>query len=356
MTGKALGVLAVAAAATLAAFELSDPVSSSGAPSVAAFELTDPVSSAGAATECTRVAAPGGSDGAPGTEAAPYRTAQKLVDSVSAGQTACLRSGTFTQDVKISRPGITLTSFPGERADLVGRLWIARGADDVTVSDLDLDGTNAARTPGPTVNANGATFEDNDVTNGHRAESCFILGGSSYGRADRVTIRRNRIHDCGALPATNHDHGIYVALARDGEITENVIYDNADRGIQLYPDADDFEIERNVIDGNGQGIIFSGDDGRASSGNRVEANVISNSRIRHNVESFWPKDSPVGTGNVARGNCLWGGARGGSQGVQVPTVGFSADSNVVGDPLYLDRARKDFRLGPESPCLSVLAR
>jgi len=333
-----LGVLAVVASAT-----------------VIAVGGTGSVTTAGAASECSRVVAPGGSDGGPGTESSPFRTVRKLVASLKRGQTGCLRAGAYHQNVKVSSAATALRSYPGERARLVGRLWIARSAVGTRITGLDLDGTNSARLPGPTVNAPGVVFEDNDVTNGHRAESCFLLGSSQYGRADRVVIRRNRIHDCGRLPAANHDHGIYAAKASGGLIAGNLIYDNADRGVQLYPDADRFVVTGNVIDGNGQGVIFSGDGGRASSSNRVQGNIITNSRLRFNVESYWPRGNPVGTGNVAERNCLWNGARGGAQGVQSPSVGFSSRANVVGDPRYLDRRQKDFRLAPDSPCRSVLA-
>ena len=85
-------------------------------------------------------------------------------------------------------------------------------------------------------------------------------------------IERNRIHNCGELPATNHHHGIYVEASDGARITDNWIYDNADRGVQLFPDAQGTYVARNVIDGNGQGIIFS----RKSANNVVEHNVISN--------------------------------------------------------------------------------
>ena len=72
------------------------------------------------------------------------------------------------------------------------------------------------------------------MTNGHTA-ICFNVGHPQYGRAgslliDGTTIRGNRIHNCGRLPPANHDHGIYVVHATGTEISENVIYDNADRG------------------------------------------------------------------------------------------------------------------------------
>ena len=87
-------------------------------------------------------------------------------------------------------------------------------------------------------------------------------------------------------------------------IRDNWIYDNADRGIQLYPDSQGTQVYGNVIDGNGEGIIISSDGSSSpSSNNLVFNNVISNSKIRWNVESAVP-GGLVGTGNVVRDNCL----------------------------------------------------
>ena len=139
-------------------------------------------------------------------------------------------------------------------------------------------------------------FRDNDVTTGDTT-ICFLLGSKEYGRARRTVIERNRIHDCGELPPTNHHHGIYVEAAYGTRITGNWIYDNADRGVQLFPDAQRTYVARNVIDGNGEGVVFS----RKSANNVVENNAISNSVVRYNIEDY----ELSGTGNVARRNCLW---------------------------------------------------
>ncbi len=314
-------------------------------------------SSSGGTVNCDRVASPSGSDINPGSESLPYRTAQHLADSLSTGQTGCLRSGTYAENVKISAGGsagspMTVRSYPDERARVVGRLWIAEGADFVSVSHLDLDGTNATDLPSPTINANDTSFTDNDVTNGHTS-ICFVVG-SDWGRADRTVIERNRIHDCGRLPATNYDHGIYVELTRGSVIQNNLIYDNADRGIQLYPDAQQSIIRSNVIDGNGEGMIFSGDGGVASSDNKVEYNIITNSTIRNNVEAWYPIGNPIGTGNTVRMNCIHGGARDyGNGGIQEPQEGFTATDNLNADPLFVNRSAKNFHLQSSSPCLPL---
>ncbi|HEX8074999.1 MAG TPA: right-handed parallel beta-helix repeat-containing protein [Thermoleophilaceae bacterium] len=307
------------------------------------------------------MAAPGGSNSAAGTEAAPYATAQKLVDSLDPGEIGCLRQGTYTEDVTIDRGGggdasrVVVRSYPGERAKIAGRLYVTDDANYVTVEQLDLNGHDSGSCtdkadcvlPSPTVNGDHVTFQDNDVTNDHRG-ICFNLGNHGYGRAVADVIQRNRIHDCGVLPANNHEHGIYLTWTEDTRILSNVIYDNADRGIQLYPDAQHTLISGNVIDGNGEGVIFSGVGQYVSNDNVLENNVITNSKLRNNVESYYP--DLIGARNVVRNNCVHGGEQGNiSKG-----AGFVAIDNLTADPQYVDRAGKDFRLSPGSPCAGVL--
>jgi parallel beta-helix repeat protein len=295
-----------------------------------------------AAGPCDEVASPG-----PGA-------AQDLVDSLSPGQTGCLRAGLYEGNVKVSTSGITLTRYASDKATVKGRFWIADGADNVTVEGLYLDGTNPNILPSPTVNADGATFRRNDVTN-YNHSICFVLGHPDWGRADNTTIEFNRIHNCGRLPVTNHDHGIYVASATNTLIRGNWIYDNADRGIELYPDAQNTTITGNIIDGNGSGIIFSGEFGVASNGSRVEGNVIANSRVRDNVESWYPPGNPIGHDNVVRDNCVKGGAYDDGDGGISEQRGFKVVETLRTKPTYASRSTRDFRLEPGNPCRDVLA-
>jgi parallel beta-helix repeat protein len=294
-----------------------------------------------AAGPCDEVASPG-----PGAT-------QDLVDSLSPGQTGCLRAGLYEGNVRVSKPGITLTSYAGEKATVKGRFYVPEGSDNVTVEGLYLDGTNPDRLPSPTVNADGATFRRNDITNYHHS-ICFALGHPDWGRARNTTIDFNRIHDCGRLPATNHDHGIYVATATNTLIRGNWIYDNADYGIHLYPDAQKTTITGNVVDGNGEGLIFSGEYGLASNDNLVEGNVISNSRVRNNVESWYPPGNPIGRNNLVRENCVRGGARDHGNGGIAGQWGFRVVQTVRAKPAFASRARGDFRLGTGDPCRDVL--
>ena len=314
---------------------------------IAALATCAAAPSSASAADCDKVAEPG-----PGA-------VQQLVDSLTPGQAGCLHGGRYDGNVSIRRGGtgdasrVVLRSFPGERAAVVGRLTVTGSANYVTVEGLLLNGVSApacpagatcTQLPSPTIDGDNVTFQDNEVTNEH-VGICFSANASSG-----LVIQRNRIHDCGRMnPVSNHDHGIYLTATDGAQILDNVIYDNADRGIQLYPGADGSVIRRNVIDGNGVGIIFSGDGGDTSDDNVAENNVITNSNIRRNVESWFPNGP--GSGNVARNNCIYGGKLG-NIGTQ---DGFVATRNLIADPLYVDRGAKDFRLRAGSPCAAVLA-
>src|SRR5438034_2156657 len=235
---------------------------------------------------CTRYAAPSGDDRAPGTARRPYRSAQRLVDALQAGGTGCLEPGVYRENVAIRRGGspgkpVTLTSADGRGALLRGSLFIPQSAAYVTVSNMALNGDvgGASSPPSPQVNGDYVRFDNVDITNDHTG-ICVVIGGAArtYGIPRGTSIVYSRIHDCGRLPATGFEHGIYVAHSRGAVISDNYIYDNADWGIHLYPDAMGSVISHNIIDGNGSGVIIAGTRDSASSNNYISHNVISNSR------------------------------------------------------------------------------
>lgn len=301
---------------------------------------------------CDRSVAPGGDDSGDGSTDRPFGTVQHLAESLEPGQTGCLASGDFTGELSIRRGGsadrpITLTAAPSAttRPVLRGRVLVDDSADHVVISGLTLNGRNPDKLPSPTVNGDDVVLRGNEITNDNSG-ICVNLGHPTYGAAVGTVIVNNRIHNCGEIPATNLEHGIYVGTARDTTIEGNLIYANADRGIQLYPDAQDTRVTNNVIDGNGTGVIFSGADGTVSSDNQVVDNIISNSE-RYNVDAFWSDTvDRVGEDNLVEGNCLWGA------GIEEISdePGFTESGNLVIDPGFADRASGRFTIAPGNPC------
>jgi parallel beta-helix repeat protein len=307
-----------------------------GAPSVAAADEQ---------VSCDVVASPTGSDAAPGTIDQPVRTVAKVLSILPQGGTGCFRAGTYAgdQQIKVSASSVTLTSYPGENATLQGRLWLA--GDHDTVTDLSLNGVSDSRLPSPSVSGDDAVISNDDITNDNTG-ICVSLGALGYGQPDGTVIENNRIHDCGRVrPVTNQDHGIYVAYATNTEISGNYIYDNADRGIQLYPHAMKTNVDGNIIDGNGEGVIFGGD----SSHNVVTDNIISDSQVRYNVEYHWD-NGVVGNDNTVTNNCVWNGEQGN---VLEPEVGYTATHNIVAKPTVPDAKTADFTVSSDDPCAAV---
>lgn len=299
---------------------------------------------------CAKVASPGGSDSNSGTLAAPFRTAERLWRALKPMQTGCLRGGTYdlTKDMFIDTAHIRLMSYQGERATIRGRIVLH--ADGVTLESLNLNGNcpaYACSYENPVINKIDDRLINNDITDDHKG-ICVMVDTHNGSTPARFLIQGNRIHNCGQLPANNHHHGIYVDTGYGGTIRDNVIYDNADRGIQLFPDAYENDIFGNTIDGNGQGIITS----IRSTANRWYDNVITNSNVRFNVET----DRLTGVANLVTFNCLWathpdpwyrqnGGVQPGNGPPEIVIAG-----NTVADPGYVNRQGKDFRIPASSPC------
>ena len=315
----------------------------------------DPASAA----DCTKFAARTGSDSNSGTAASPFKSAQKLVDSLSAGQTGCLRAGAYTETnssgyvVRFPRAGssgapITLRSYPGERARLVGIVEVPNGSDNVSLTDVDVEGTGSANTV--KVYAADVVIARNDITNVNRGRSCMMLGNTSGGgQAVRTRVEGNVFHECGSPANGNLDHGIYASNIVDGQIVNNVMKTPAAYSIQLYPHAQSTRVAHNVIDGGGStrgGIVFGGDSSYASTNNVVEQNVITYPAT-YAITSTW--GGTVGTGNVARSNCVWG-----TGSTLINTAkGFTTSGNLTGDPWFFARPL-DYRLGALTACLPLV--
>jgi len=312
--------------------------------------------SAHAAATCDLYASPLGSDSGPGTISAPFRTVQELADALGPGQTGCLESGVYYGDVRIAQGGspdarVTLASYPGQTATIAGRLQIIEGANYVTVTGLQLDGANPTVLPSPTIDSNHDTFSYDDVTNDHTG-ICFAIGSATWGWATGTLITHDQVHGCGQdVPGDNYQHGFYIGGATDTTIEWSMIYGNAARGIQLYPDAQHTTIDHNIISGNGEGILIGGEGGAASSYTNVYDNVISDATTRHDVESWWSPGNPIGVDNRVHDNCIWGGREGT---IDSSSGGFTADENLTVNPRYTDRRVHDFEMSAASPCLVLV--
>ena len=277
-----------------------------------------------------------------------------------------MRAGTYIQsELRATHSGvagspITLASFPGERAAILTNtdIYVADQYSYVSFVNLNLGpNPSSATLQSVTIQDFGehTSWIGNDV-NGAGLKTCFEIGSAGWGVAHNTLIQGNRIHDCGARANGNQDHAIYVSQSIGATITGNVIWNAAAYAIHLYPSADNSSVTHNVIDGSGYGgVIFSSDQaagtGRVSDYNDVSYNVITRG-TRLGVQAWWGA-SGVGTGNTATHNCLYGNA-GGDFGGGGDLAAIALSANVNANPLFVNAAARDYRLGAGSGCLAVV--
>jgi hypothetical protein len=300
----------------------------------------------GPTATCDKFAAVSGSDAGAGTLADPYATPLKLVGSLTAGQTGCFRAGTYVfSQLELATPNVTLAGYGSEAVTLKGAIKIKPGGHHSTIEGMKLNGAGGLTEVGPKIYADGVVLRENEITNDN-TEICVHVGSWYSDPAPvGVVIERNRIHNCGALPATNMDHGIYLSEARDAIVRDNWIYNNADRGVQQYFEVDSSRITGNVIFNNGQGVNYSG-----GSDQIVEGNIIASSNLRWNV--YAGSTGCPGDG-VLRNNCLYATKSGytANGGVQSSNV-FTESGNLIAQPSFVNAAAGDFRLVAGNACLT----
>ena len=290
---------------------------------------------------CDRYASPAGSDAATGSQTAPYRTVGKLVQSLTAGQTGCLRgrppSGAAlyeTNGLTISTPNVTLRAFPHEVAHLKGLITV--GAADVTLTALVLDGRNSIDVASPVITGNRARLLDNVITT-RRTTRCVQVLGTSASQVSGVRIEHNRIEGCDGEAVT-------LEQARSTVVADNLIYETRGAGVRMHPNADSSSVLRNVIDSNGNGLVF----GTGSEGNFVSGNTISNPQQFTVTATAAP-----GEGNYVASNCVYKPPSGNGLNTAYVTSSYGpgrivAYDNVTANPSYAS----DYTVPATSACRS----
>lgn len=276
------------------------------------------------AATCSHYASGKGSDQASGSAAHPFRTVQRLVESLGQNATGCVVGGSvFTGRVIVPSP-VTLRAIGSGPATLVGGLTIEQHAGGTTVTGLRIRGYGSGRAA-IVVQANDVTISHDQITGSaylNRNTACVFLDGTRGAIVDANTISA-------CSRATKSDisaPGIFVGSAYEAQVTNNLIVDTPGYGIVLGPNAQRTRVLRNLVDGDNGSLLITGNTKTSSSNNVVENNIFSNPNGA-NVAASW--SGIVGRGNAVVSNCLWKGGASAS--------GVRLEGNIVTDPSYVSR-------------------
>ncbi len=285
-----------------------------------------------------------GSDSNPGTVVAPWRTIQKALNTLVAGQRAFVRAGTYTENLDMNRAGSPLAPITVEAYGSEKPVLDSAGSHPLEVSSsgayFRFRGFKIQDSPGASggnvdIYGHHVEISRNEVTNGHDQ------GIYTAEESDHVQILGNWIHHNGA-GEIHQSHGIYLQ-GDDHLVANNVIHDHVEGfGIQVYDKGARAIVTGNTITGAGHsGIVVGGSGG------------VSNVRVHNNVLAFnnhWgiSNDSACPTSSVADHNVIFGNDYG-------PTRGCSglsfAGGNRTTDPLFTSYAARNFHLLAGSPAL-----
>ena len=202
---------------------------------------------------------PSGADTNAGTVDAPFKTVQKALDTVKAGQTIYLREGTYTALNTFKSSGtegnyITLRNYPGEKPYLTmtagndGAILHLDGNDYIKIEGLEIGGLSSVIAQGILLdgNENHIIIRNNDIhdllttkpgenENGEaNAILCYGEGKTEENSINNICIENNLVHNnttgwCESVSVTGN--------AKYINIINNTVYENTNIGIDFYGNA-----------------------------------------------------------------------------------------------------------------------
>jgi hypothetical protein len=281
-----------------------------------------------------------------------YTSIQEAVDSAKKGDTVFLKPGRYPQDVTVhSKDQVKLVGAGREqvtllgRDDVVGVLHVGKwpyGATNIEISDMTINehgGHAVGLFNGRGVvlrrlTINGMLFSQQ--VDDARIEDCVIGGSETTGvqfADSQALLIGNFIHD--------NDHGVNVAGKSSVRLERNVITRSLFEAV-VVNDKAKAALVSNTLVKNGGGAAFLGQSQSEVSGNVVGLNrvgflVASSSRITTSYNALYNTEGDyLRVGNPNQ-----------------PAPELKAQSDITGDPFFVDPGHDDFRLRVDTPLVKV---
>ena len=216
----------------------------------------------------TLYVSPSGNDGNPGTIAAPLATPQRALALATAGDSIVLRDGTYTltRALQITQAGLTVGSYPGENARIVGNT-----TDVVNLTSLIV--VYAARVTLDRLELEGGSYYGVKIDDHYGPVQGVVLrglhvhhtgrDGLKVQQADGVVIEDCRIGFTGMRDPTNAE-GIDMMATVGATVRRNHIHDTATNGIFVKAGTRQALVDSNVVERTGYSGILLGSESDAA--------------------------------------------------------------------------------------------
>jgi hypothetical protein len=278
---------------------------------------------------------------------------QEAVDSAKKGDTVFLKPGHYRQDVTVhSKEQVKLVGAGREqvtllgRDDVVGVLHVGKwpyGATNIEITDMTINehgGHAVGLFNGRGVflrrlTVNGMLFSQ-QVQDAH-IEECNIGGSETTGvqfADSQAVLVGNFIHD--------NDHGVNVAGKSEVRIERNIITRSLFEAVVVNDKAKAVLVSNTLVK-NGGGAAFLG-----QSQSEVTGNVVGLNRVGFLVAA---SSRAMTSYNALYNNNDGDYVRAGNPNQPAPEL--KSQSDITGDPYFVDPGHDDFRLRDDTPLLQV---
>lgn len=195
-----------------------------------------------------------GNDSNPGTSAQPWRTIQKAVDNVKAGDTVYIREGSYNERVILKKSGtsdnyITFSNYPGETVTIDGT-GISWGYDWDCLFDLATQSyikINGLKV----INSSWFGIGDGSGANGSQhiiIKNCSTYNtqssGIAFGSGGNIIVDSNTIEKA---CISGSQEGITLENVNTYEIKNNTVFDLTKEGIDVKNGSSNGKIHNNTV-------------------------------------------------------------------------------------------------------------
>ena len=281
-----------------------------------------------------------------------FTSLQEAVDAAKKGDTVFIKPGQYRQDVTVhSKDQIKLVGAGQDKVTLLGReetvgaLHVGKwpyGATNIEISDMTINdhgGHAVGLFNGKGIllkrlTVNGMLFGQ-QVDNA-QIEDCNIGGSETTGvqfADSQAVLVGNFIHD--------NDHGVNVAGKSNVRLERNIITRSLFEAVVVNDKAKAVLVSNTLVK-NGGGVAFLG-----QSQSEATANVVGLNRVGFLVAASSQASMSYNALYNSDGDYL----RVGNPNQPAPEL--KAQSDITGDPRFVDPAKDDFRLRSDTPLLRV---
>ena len=329
-----------------------------------------------------------GSDSNNGSQASPWKTIQKGLNSAtlgSGGATITVACGTYNEDVSTTRSGssnqpiLLVSANPdtycarslaksANSVVAIGSGATAHGGNYITVKGFEI--TGPSNNQGVAIQANDSAVVHNKIHDIQRNGACPDGGGMGVGAqwngvpgtgpSDPSGINfnlvdSNIIYNIGSWPrCATTSHGIYHSSPYN-TTTNNIVFHTAANGIVTYHYVTNNVIANNTVFGNvASGIFLSAKDINEDFSTVANNISINNGNIGIRATAFSPSGKVEGSNNVFSNNLTFGNA-GGNYSLQNATAANQLTSGTTSSIFvnYTGDASGDYHLKSGSPAVGA---